>query len=388
MDIRSPSIDTRSALHVVYFGTYRAKYSRNQIFIEGLRRNRVTVTECHEALWESVEDRVKTAKGGWAHPRFWWRVLRAYWVLTLKFMRLKRFDILFVGYPGHYDVFLARLLAWVRGVPLVWDVFNSLFLIVSERGIDRDHPFTVRMIRSLEKIACRLPDMLILDNQLFIDWFCLTHKLKPDRFRVVPIVADDRNFKPIETSINGGGKFNVIFYGTYIPNHGVDTIVHTAKLLQDDPEIHFEMVGIGPERDQAVRLARELQLKNITFYDWIEPTELAKLIARAEVVLGAFGTTRQLELTNNTKIYEGFAMQKAVVSGASPAIPQPVENEVHLLLCRRGDPQSLAESILRLKADPDLRKRLAQAGNALFKRQFNPTPVGAQLRAYLEELVG
>ena len=37
-------------MRVCYFGTYRAEYSRNQIMIEGLRRNGVEVIECHETL--------------------------------------------------------------------------------------------------------------------------------------------------------------------------------------------------------------------------------------------------------------------------------------------------------------------------------------------------
>jgi hypothetical protein len=52
-------------LRVCYFGTYRANYSRNQIMIEGLRRNGVEVVECHERLWHSLEDRVQVASGGW-----------------------------------------------------------------------------------------------------------------------------------------------------------------------------------------------------------------------------------------------------------------------------------------------------------------------------------
>ncbi len=63
-------------LRVVYFGTYRAEYARNQIMIEGLRRVGIEVIECHVALWTGVEDRVRAASGGWMSPRFWGRILR------------------------------------------------------------------------------------------------------------------------------------------------------------------------------------------------------------------------------------------------------------------------------------------------------------------------
>ncbi len=65
-------------LRVCYFGTFRDNYSRNQIMIEGLRRNGVEVLECHARLWQGVEDRVQAASGGWLRPAFVARVLRAY----------------------------------------------------------------------------------------------------------------------------------------------------------------------------------------------------------------------------------------------------------------------------------------------------------------------
>ena len=135
-------------MRVCYFGTYRAEYSRNQIMIEGLRRNAVEVVECHEALWRGIEDRVQAAGGGWFHPAFWWRVLRAYVRLLRRYRRVGAYDVLVVGYPGPFDVFLARLLSWWRRRPLVWDVFMSVYLIAVERNLDVRSRFTVGLLRA------------------------------------------------------------------------------------------------------------------------------------------------------------------------------------------------------------------------------------------------
>ena len=68
----------RQPLRVCYFGAYRAEYSRNQIMMEGLRQSGAQVSECHVELWTGIEDRVQAASGGWIHPRFFVRVIRAY----------------------------------------------------------------------------------------------------------------------------------------------------------------------------------------------------------------------------------------------------------------------------------------------------------------------
>ena len=257
-------------MRVCYFGTYRAEYSRNQIMIEGLRRNGVEVIECHETLWHGVEDRVEAASGGWLRPGFWGRVLRAYIRLLLRYSRVGKYDVLIVGYPGQFDVFLARLLSWLRRKPLVWDVFMSIYLVALERELDNHSRFTINAMRVVERLALRIPDLLIQDTAEYVSWFQATHGTPRERFRLVPTGADDRVFKPLQNVGPDPVHFCVIYYGTFIPNHGVLHIIEAARLLLDHPEIHFELIGQGPEREQALALSQKYGLKNVTFVEWLD----------------------------------------------------------------------------------------------------------------------
>jgi len=103
-------------------------------------------------------------------------------------------------------------------------------------------------------------------------------------------------------------------------------------------------------------------------------------------VLGVFGVTMQNMLTNNNKIYEGFAMRKPVVSARTPALPESLVHGEHLYLCERGDAGSLAEAIRSLQADPELCKRLADNGYRLFCEQFDLDHIGQEFARHLEEL--
>jgi glycosyltransferase involved in cell wall biosynthesis len=373
-------------LIVCYFGTYREKYARNQIIIAGLRLHGIEVIECHEKLWESVDDRVGAASGRWMHPKFWWRVVKTYINLLKKFLAVGDFDVLMVGYPGHFDVFPAWLLSRIRKKPLAWDVLNSLYLIIRERGIEERSPITVKLIRQIEKFACMLPDMLFLDTEQFVKWFGKTHEIPTDKFRLIQIGVDDRIFQPLSKE-NQDDRFRVVYYGTYIPNHGVEYIVRAAKLLEGDTCVQFEMIGSGPDEEEAKQLALQLNLTNIRFTGWIEQEALTQQIAQADLVLGAFGTTKQLELTNNNKIYEGFAMGKPVISGSSPAMPSILLHEKHLYLCERGNPESLANGIQVLKEQPDLRNSLVKNGKEIVVQHFNTDSIGQIAANHLYELV-
>jgi glycosyltransferase involved in cell wall biosynthesis len=374
-------------LRVCYFGTFRDGYSRNQIMIEGLRRNGVEVIECHARLWRGIQDRVQTASGGWWRPTFVARVVRAYGSLWRAHRKIPDYDVMVLGYPGQLDVFLARALTRLRRKPLALDVFMSLYLIASERGLTARHALTARLIYVLEKLALSWPDLLIQDTAEYVQWFEEVYGLDPARFRLVPTGADDRIFHPTEERKRNDEGFRALYYGTFIPNHGVRHIVQAARILQDTPGIHFELVGDGPTKAQAEALAQEYGLTNVTFVGWLDKGALLRKAAGADVCLGVFGTTPQSMMTVQNKIYEGLAMSKPVITGDSPTVRRDLVHGEHLYLCKRANPQSLADAVRALEAAPDLRRRLAENGHRLFQEQFDLQHNGARFAAHLRELV-
>jgi glycosyltransferase involved in cell wall biosynthesis len=380
-------------LKVCYFGTFRIEYARNKILIEGLRRAGVDVIICQEPLWTDIDDRVSVASGGWLSLTFLKRLLRSYGRLLIKYREIGDYDILIVGYPGQYDIFLARMLAWFRRKPLVWDVLNSMYLIMTERGITQKHPSSALLVRGLEKLATRLPDRMLLDTQQFIDWFFNNYQVDRAKFRIIPIGADSAELPealklaPTTTLDVNDGSFTVIYYGTYIANHGIETIIQAANLLSNDSQVHFWMIGTGPEREDAERLAHELRLQNIRFIDWLEKPDLAFYLSRADVCLGPVGDTLQARLTNNNKIYEAFSLKVPVITGSSPALPTMLIDRHHLLLCERANPESLAAAIQELSTNPELAKSLSSNGFAILNEHFDLTILGNFYRSHLEELV-
>jgi glycosyltransferase involved in cell wall biosynthesis len=370
-----------------YFGTYRENYSRKQMMIAGLRMNGVSVIECHATLWHGIDDRVQTARGGWMKPAFWWHLLRIYWHLIQKFIKIDEFDILIVGYPGQLDVFLAKLLAWKSQKPLVWDIFMSIYLISIERGIERSNRLTTKLLHQLERMAVKIPDLLIIDTSEYRKWFTQSYKVNPNRFRLVPTGADNRIFHPGSDDKPQGDHFIVLYAGTFIPNHGVQYILEAAIILQDQTTILFKLIGKGPELEQAKQYTEQHQLKNVEFIEWMEKDELIKQINHADLCLGAFGTTPQSMMTVQNKIYETLAMRKPLISGDSPAIRQVCIHKENIYLCERASGRSLAEAIIILRADNLLRETIAVNGYKLFCEQYQLSKNGLRFKTHLIELL-
>jgi glycosyltransferase involved in cell wall biosynthesis len=315
-------------------------------------------------------------------------VLKTYVGLLRRYRAIGDYDVMVVGYPGQFDVYLARWLSRWRGKPLAWDIFMSIYLIADERGLVERHPGIGRWIRRVERRACHLPDRLIMDTAEYVAWFERTHGIAPERFRLVPTGADDRVFKLFEPAPATNPKFTVTYYGTFIPNHGVEHIVEAARLLQGERDIQFELIGQGPCAAAVKAQARQYGLDNVSFAGWVDKQDLPRHVARADVCLGAFGTTPQSLMTVQNKIYEGLAMKKPVITGDAPTVRHSLTHGEHVYLCRRADPQDLARAIRVLRDDPALRQRLAQSGHARFEADFDLAAIGTRFRAHLLELLG
>ncbi len=374
-------------LRVCYFGTYRAEYSRNKIMIEALRRAGVEVLECHETLWRDIEDRVQMASGGWKNLEFWRRVGTAYLNLLRRYPKMPDHDVLVVGYPGQFDVYLARVLAFMRGKPLAWDVFMSIYLIALERGLDKRSPFTIDWLRRIERLALRLPDVLVHDTTEYATWLSETHDLSPERFHLVPTGADDRVYHPRTVQRDQHGPFTVLYYGSFIPNHGVRYIVEAANHLRADHQTRFELIGDGPDRARAEAQVAEYGLENVEFRNWLSPPELVERATQADACLGAFGTTPQSLMTVQNKIYEGLAMAVPVITGDAKEIRRALTHGEHVYLCPRENGEALADAVRALRGDAELRQRLASRGHAAFLERYALDRLGERYREHLARTV-
>jgi glycosyltransferase involved in cell wall biosynthesis len=353
--------------------------------IAALEKAGIDVLKCHVKLWHGIEDRVTTVEGGWKKPAFWWRVVRAYFLLIWRFLKIGDFDILMVGYPGQFDVFLAKIIAILRGKPLVWDVFMSIYLIAKERGLEEEHKFAVSMIRWIEARALRLPDLLIQDTQEYVSWLQKEYGISNENFRLVPTGADDRMFNPSREADQTNGKpCRVLYYGSFIPNHGVMKITEAAELLKSNADVVFLFIGDGPQKPDVEDYIRDHRLTNINLLGWVSQEELIQHIEQADICLGAFGNTPQSLMTVQNKIFECLAMGKPVITGDSPAVRNLLPAG-SVVLCGRDDPRELADAILDLKQDSERRTALSQNAIRVFNEYFSITSLGEKLRGYLGE---
>ncbi len=370
-------------MRICFFGTYTLEegYPVNRVILQGLRAVGAQVVECHVKLWQQPHQRWSSRKW-FLSPIFWVNTIWTYIKLIAKYFKIGSYDLMVVGYLGHLDIFLACLLNLFKARPLVLIVFNSLYetMVQDRKLFSPYHPIAL-FLHWLDRAACRLADLVLLDTQAHIDYFIREFKLPTSKFLRV-FVGSGLNLPDSVPSspARQGATLDILFVGTYIPLHGIETIIQTAKILEAEPNLQFTLMGQGQLYPEMKRMAERLGLSNLKFIGrWVPVAELVGYIARAEVCLGVFGKGEKTQRVIPCKIFDALAMVKPLITADTPAARELLTHGENAYLCPVGDERALARQILQLKNNHELRQRIATNGHQTYLRYCTPDVIGKVL---------
>jgi len=298
-------------------------------------------------------------------------------------------DVVIVGYNGYFDMPLAKFLARIRRKPVIFTpVFPLYETLVEDRKYINKFSFKSKVIHLIDEISCRLADLIIIETRTYLDYYCREFNITPEKFCKIPLGADESNFFPRQTRVikNNSNHLNILFYGKFIPLQGIAYIIKAAKILEKNKEISFEIIGSGQLSEEINNLAQKLRLQNVSFIEWADYQRLPYHIQKADICLGIFGNTHKARRGIPIKVYEALAMKKPVITGDSPAAREVFQPNVNAVLCPMANPEALAESILLLKKDEELRWKIAEAGFSLYHNLFSSSAIAEEFKKALAKL--
>jgi len=153
--------------------------------------------------------------------------------------------------------------------------------------------------------------------------------------------------------------------GALDPHKGYHILLAAAlKVRENVPGTHLVFCGTGSAQQQLRAMAQSLGPGAVTFLGPLEDVRPA-VAAMHVFVHPAFREAL------GVAILEAMAMGKAIVATATGGIPEAVEHGVSGLLVPVGDIAALADAILVLLRDAELRRALGQAARERAKALFS-----------------
>jgi hypothetical protein len=319
-------------VRALYFGTYDREHPRNVNAIAALRATGVEIVERQASI------RGRGARGTLS-------VLGAETKLLAP--RRRDFDVVIVGYPGHFDVPRARRVA--GRVPLVFDAVLSLEdELVTVRRRFRDRSAAATVLRAVDFRALRLPNLVVCGTAAEAAYL---GGMGARRTEAVFLGADEE-----------------LFSETWAPTYPFSAL----QFADASSEVLEAAAAIAT--DVPVRLVGR---------DEFERDELGIAVAHAGIVLGSFRESRAIPPV----VFEALATGAPVITADTDAARELLTDGESALLVRPNDPAALAHALRQLARDEALRGRIAARGHEVYVERASRRVLGERWRSLLESVL-
>jgi glycosyltransferase involved in cell wall biosynthesis len=348
---------------VLFISGREVDYIRNRVVLNALRMHFdiiVRTTGAHSTMARIVTGLARFA----AHP--------------------PEYDVCFAGFYGQP---LAVILSILQRKPIVLDAYVSTYdTLCEDRCRFPPRSPIGHLARWLDRRSCQVATRVITDTEAHARYFKETFGIPEHKLTTIYVGCDEKLFHPHGQVSAEPQRFEVFYYGSFLPLHGTEVIVQAAALLSDRADIHFTLGGDGVRRVAVERMISDMALCNIDLVGWIPLERLPAYIARASVCLGGhFSTVPKASRVVSTKTFQFVAMRKPTIVADNPATRELFVPGEHVYVTPVGDPAALAEAIRVLAGDDVLRHRIASGGYEVFKQRLTTRAIADQLAILIEE---
>lgn len=293
--------------------------------------------------------------------------------LILKYCFVGPHALIYVPYPAYVYGIPAVFLARLKKKKVIIDGFIGLYdTIVRDRQLFRVKSLVARFIWWYEKKLLRNVDCTLMDTEEQAAMLRNDYSLLRGKVRSVPVGIDEDLWKPLKFP-QYNKTFEVVFWGTFIPLHGLDVIAHAAKKIEGkNPKVQFTIIGTGQEAENFKKILLSLSPGNIKWINRFLPIkEMHRFVKNSHCCLGVFSENEKTQRVIPYKAYQALASARPLVTADSSATQSVFVNRLNAMLVQPGDAQHLANTILELAENYELALDIGKNGRILYEQCFS-----------------
>jgi hypothetical protein len=214
------------------------------------------------------------------------------------------------------------------------------------------------------------------------------------KHKIVPLVIEE-SFKcdlPYFNSENHNNIFNICWWGTYIPLHGLEKIIESCLFLKEIENFKFHLYLFGTNAVKAQpyidlieknNLSHVITLKND--YTFKNGKLNAFLKKHCDLVLGNFGDSPKAKNVLVNKLIDGVAMKAPVLTGESIA-PREFFSQ-NAIFYSMNNPKAIANNIYNIsqKNTSEIEGYINNAYK-VYENHFSVTAFTNKMKTILNEL--
>jgi len=178
-------------------------------------------------------------------------------------------------------------------------------------------------------------------------------------------------------------NFQIAYAGRLVREKGVHLLLRAFARLNDNSRL--KILGSGPQRDSLEQLARDLNVRDrVEFLNWISSTETPNFSRSIDVFVLPSLTQSNWKEQFGRALIENMSCGVPVIGSTCGEIPNVIGDAG--LIVKEGDDVELANALIRLRDDLDLRNDLAQRGRKRVLEKFTQKRIAEETVEVYREL--
>ncbi len=166
-------------------------------------------------------------------------------------------------------------------------------------------------------------------------------------------------------------KFVVMYAGNMGASQDLHTVLNAAKLLRDQPDIRFALVGGGLQHDELVRRVADEQLTNVILPGRFPPDKMPGMYAFSNVLLVHLKPDSLSDVSIPSKTFAYMASGRPVLMAVRGDGAEFLQRNQFGLTAEPSNPASLAEAVLKLREmTPAAREEFGVNGRNAFELRY------------------
>jgi len=287
-------------------------------------------------------------------------IIRAALVLARRHL-VEPYQLVHVQSVPDFLIFAAIVPKLLR-TPVILDFRDLVPELYASRTGAGDGSRIFRLLLFLERISCALADHVLIANPLWYER--IGHRsVSPSKCTLFWYVPDPTLFHLLPR-LRNDNTFRITYPGNLNHHQGVDIAVQAfPKILRDLPTAEFYIYGDGSERKAlAAQIARMNLEEKVKLLGILPVQDVPQAMAESDVGIVPKRVSCQFgNEAASTKIFEFMAVGVPVVASRTK-IDECYFDDSLVRFFKSEDEDALAEAVLSIYRDPELRDRLVENG--------------------------
>jgi len=265
---------------------------------------------------------------------------------------------------------VAAIIKKFKKIPFIYnlqDVFPDSMVI---SGFTKENSLLWKLGRSVENFTYKNADKVIVISE-DIKSNILRKNVPEGKIEIVYNWVEESAVIPIKRAENGlfdeleldRGLFYAVYAGNLGNAQNIDVIVRASEKLKNIPDIRMIIIGEGMQKDIYMRMAKELSLDNLMFFPMQPYEKISQVYSMGDCSIvsckpgvGASGLP--------SKTWSALSAGTPVIASFDDRtdLKRIIEKNRLGLFTSAGDSDALADAILTLYKNPDMRREMGQNG--------------------------